>query len=60
MLPKANTCLCLTPIWIQITLIAFDKKPWSSAAFFNLGSAEPLGSAKILLGSAKYQWVSLD
>ncbi len=26
----------------------------SKAVFFNLGSAEPRGSAKIFLGSAKY------
>ena len=31
------------------------EKSWSSAVFFNLGSAEPTGSAKVILGSAKYE-----
>ncbi len=30
------------------------EEPWSSAVFFNLGSAEPTGSLNIFLGSAKY------
>jgi hypothetical protein len=30
------------------------------AVFFNLGSAEPRGSAKVILGSAKYLNISLS
>jgi hypothetical protein len=34
------------------------KEPWSSAVFFNLSSAEPRGSAKIFMGSAKFLTIS--
>jgi hypothetical protein len=36
--------------------VSFSRTP--RAVFFNLGSAEPKGSAKILLGSAKYLDIS--